>query len=108
METNHCEVMQQYEQRLISIHDLVESKDLLVVVDSQAGEVERLKAKLAEFAKLSEVWESDRLSKNDEIEELKEQLIGFDGWRKETKINEEKQKLLEDEIEMEKKLRNDR
>ena len=108
MKTNHCEVIQQYEQRLVNIHDLVESKDISVVVDSQAGEVERLKAKLAEFAKLSEVLESDRLSKNDKIEELKEQLIGFEGWRKEKRICEEKQKLLEDEIETEKQLRNDR
>ena len=108
MRINHGEIIQQYESRLVSIHDLVESKDLSTVVDSQADEMERLKAKLAEFAKLSEVWENDRLTKNNEIEELKEQLIGYEGWQKEKRIYEEKQKLLEDEIEVERKFKCER
>lgn len=70
--------------------------------------MERLKAKLAEFAKLSEVMENDRLAKNNEIEKLKEQLIGFEAWRNEKVIFEEKYKLLEDEIETERKSRNER
>ena len=108
MKANHHKSVEQYEQRLVSIHDLVESKDLSIVVDSHTGEMERLKVKLSEFAKLSEEWETDRLAKNNEIEELKEQLVAFDGWQKEKVVYEEKQRLLEDEIEMEGKLTKDR
>lgn len=107
MQADHEDSIQQYEERLVSIHDLVESKDLSTVVDS-ADEVERLKAKLAEFAKLSEVLENDRLAKNSEIEKLREQLLRFEGWEQEKQVYEEKQKLLEDAIEMERKLKEER
>ena len=100
--------MSQYEARLVEIHDLVEAKDLSVVVDSQADQMERLKTQLAEFAKLSEDWEKDRLQKNEVIEEMKEQLVGFEEWRNEKKIYEEKQKLLEEELEAERQSSNQR
>ena len=108
MNANYNETVQSYEQRLVCIHDLVESKDLSIVVDSHASEMERLKVKLAEFVKLSEVWENDRQSKNSKIDELEEKLIAFEAWQEEKVLYEEKQKLLEDEVEAEKKIAHDR
>ena len=86
----------------------MEAKDLSVVVDSQADQMERLKTQLADFAKLSEDWEKDRLQKNEVIEEMKEQMVGFEEWRNEKKIYEEKQKLLEEELETERQSSNQR
>ena len=108
MKANYNETVESYEQRLVCIHDLVESKDLSIVVDSHASEMERLKVKLAEFVKLSEVWENDRQSKNSKIDELEEKLIAFEAWQEEKVLYEEKQKLLEDEVEAERKIARDR
>ena len=107
MKANYNETIQSYEQRLVCIHDLVESKDLSIV-DSHASEMERLKLKLTEFVKLSEVWEDDRQAKNTKIDELEEKLIAFEAWQEEKVIYEEKQKLLEDEIEAERQIARDR
>ncbi|XP_065064430.1 kinesin-like protein KIF15 isoform X2 [Rhopilema esculentum] len=103
----HKESIVQYEKRLTDIHDLVDPKDLSVV-DSQAEEMGRMKVKLTEFVKLSENWENDRQDKNVIIAELKEQIVGYEDWKSEKLLYEEKHKLLEDEIEMEKKARSER
>ena len=103
----HKESVVKYEKRLTGIHDLVDPKDLSVV-DSQAEEMGRMKVKLAEFVKLSEDWENDRKDKNGIIAELKEQIVGYEDWKSEKLVYEEKHKLLEDEIEMEKKARSER
>ena len=92
-----------YEVRLSEIHGLVAVKDLSVVVDSQADEMERLKSKLSEFTRLSEDWEQSRVEKNITIEELKCRLERCEDWKQEKLILQERSTLFEDEVTEQKK-----
>ncbi len=88
--------------RLTEYHGRAEANDLSTVLDSQSDEMEHLRTKLTEFMKLSEDWEETRKEKNDLIEDLRNKVVGFEELMKEKEVYENRLKMLEDEVQIEK------
>eukprot|EP00794_Sanderia_malayensis_P018958 gene18958-20864_t len=97
MKAKNIETMADYEKRLTDIHCLVQTNDMSLI-ESQAGEADKLRNKLSEFVRLSEEWEQTRLEKNSVIEELKAKLVSYEELLKEKENYEAALKSMNDQL----------